>query len=64
MLKIKSLLIFVLVLAVFLFIFSGCGEPVEPDEHMGPDEEEEMDQDAEDDGYGSLVDFTIEFSMS
>ncbi len=64
MLKRKSLLIFVLVLAAFLFIFSGCGEPVEPDEHIGPDEEEEMEQDAEDEGYGSLVDFTSEFSVS
>ncbi len=64
MLKTKSLLIFVLVLAAFLFIFSGCGDPVDPYEHMGPDEKEEMEQDAEDDGYGSLVDFTVKFSVS
>ncbi len=62
MLKTKSLLIFVLVLVTLLFIFSGCGEPVEPDEHIGPDEEEEMND--EDEGYGSLVDCTIEFSVS
>jgi len=64
MLKRKGLLIFVLVLAAFLFIISGCGEPVEPHEHMGPDEEEEMEQDAEDEGYGSLVDRAIKFSVS
>ena len=52
------LLLLVLILAAFLFIFTGCGDPVEPHEHMGPDEEEEMDENSEDDGYGMLTDYT------
>ena len=58
----KYLILIVLVLSAFLFIFTACGDPVEPDEHMGPDdeEEEEMDENSEDDGYGMLNEIKIE----
>ncbi len=64
MLKSKSLLILLLVLAALLLVFTGCGEPVEPDEHIGPDEEEEMNDEDEDEGYGGLIDCTMEVALS
>ncbi len=62
MLNKKYLLVLVLIAAAFLFIFTGCGEPVEPDEHMGPDEEEEeeVEENSEDDGYGMLNEVKVE----
>ncbi len=56
------LLLLVLILAAFLFIFTGCGDPVEPDDHIGPDdeEEEEMDENSENDGYGMLNEADVE----
>jgi len=62
MINMKYLILVVLVLSAFLFIFSGCGEPLEPYDHIGPDEEEEeeIDENSEDDGYGMLKEVKLE----
>ncbi len=59
MLNQRNFIIFVLLTVALLFAVAGCGEPGEPDEHIGPEDEEELEPDADDDeaapeGDGSL----------
>ncbi len=58
----KYLILLGLILVAFLFIFTGCGEPGEPDDHIGPndEEEEEVDENSENDGYGILNEANVE----
>ncbi len=59
MMKRKSLITFLVIMVVFLFIFTGCGEPGEPDSHIGPDEEEETEEETAPQGSGGFTAYQV-----